>query len=70
MNWIRRVLVCMVVLIVAWAISVGLASRGGSPSRPPAPKVGDSCTNNGSTFTYNDGGPGYIEQTAFGLTCQ
>jgi hypothetical protein len=36
-----------------------------------APSVGDSCTNNpGGSFSYNDGGPGYVEQTAFGLTCQ
>ena len=64
----RRGLVAAALLSIL--ILAGCGGTTVATTRPPAPKAGDTCTNNGATFTYNDGGPGYVEQTAFGLTCQ
>lgn len=52
-------------------LAVTMLIAGCGSSGRVAPRVGDSCTNQpNGTFTYNDGGPGFVEQTAFGLTCQ
>ena len=68
-----RRLLWLGVFVVMFGVAYGFYSstQGSAPSRPPAPRVGDTCTNiPGGSFDYNDNGPGYVEQTALGLTCQ
>lgn len=61
---------CLVILALVFVFVYANADHG-VPAPAKAPVVGNACTNlPGGSFNYNDKGPGFVEQTSSGLTCQ